>query len=538
MDIMNNMTVSTSKLTFSLIAIAALLIGGSGFVSQEAHATVPVFTAIHNTTTTTEVTFATAVNGTLRSDNWFVNGVVVTGVTNGTTPSASNIATTAILTGTATSLGFLNDTTTLKLTHAAIADGDTFVVTYSGAFGGANTGGNLHDGSKLQSAYGVAGHPMANGTVSTGVDQNEPNVVTAYTTGPKSIKISTSEPMANINATGATFTLVGANEVIGAVAAYNGTNFIFLTLQNPIDFRDTFTLSYTRGTTWITDATNTPLYADDQGRESHGNRLADFTGLVVTNYEGQLVDNCADCQSPEIRLVQIGVNSDSLIPVSTDNPIHINAEVGDVISYEITIDDNKGASNIPFVGLYTNFGASDFDNLFYTNNFDSGLDMSANYYEWNVRSDNVNYDGSGSLTINDPTLTVDNLTDSTTVTYSMTIKDSMESSQIWIDASDISGNYLKAALPITLEVSGPASLTFANDNQKLVSYFNESVLFAMVSQWTTMSSDDASNVEQLSSMLGIENQLPTWTTELASWVADDKIDVADMIVAVEYVINL
>ena len=38
MDIMNNMTVSTSKLTFSLIAIAALLVSGSAFLDQDAYA--------------------------------------------------------------------------------------------------------------------------------------------------------------------------------------------------------------------------------------------------------------------------------------------------------------------------------------------------------------------------------------------------------------------------------------------------------------------------------------------------------------------
>ena len=102
----------------------------------------------------------------------------------------------------------------------------------------------------------------------------------------------------------------------------------------------------------------------------------------------------------------------------------------------------------------------------------------------------------------------------------------------------MANNYAKSALPITLEVAGPPAITFASDDsQKVVSYFNESILMAIVSQWTATSSDDATNVEQLSSVLGIEDQLPTWTTSLASWVSDDKIDVADMIVAVEYVIN-
>ncbi len=120
----------------------------------------------------------------------------------------------------------------------------------------------------------------------------------------------------------------------------------------------------------------------------------------------------------------------------------------------------------------------------------------------------------------------------------MTINDSIESSQVWVDLGDLYSNYAKSALPITLEVAGPPAITFASDDsQQVVSYFNESILLAIVSQWTATSSDDATNVEQLSSVLGIEDQLPTWTTSLASWVSDDKIDVADMIVAVEYVIN-
>ena len=46
MDIMNNMTASTSKLTFSLIAISALLVSGSGFMMHDAYGlAAPEFTA-------------------------------------------------------------------------------------------------------------------------------------------------------------------------------------------------------------------------------------------------------------------------------------------------------------------------------------------------------------------------------------------------------------------------------------------------------------------------------------------------------------
>ena len=58
-------------------------------------------------------------------------------------------------------------------------------------------------------------------------------------------------------------------------------------------------------------------------------------------------------------------------------------------------------------------------------------------------------------------------------------------------------------------------------------------LTTIVSSWT-----DSSNSAQLSNALGIPDEsLPTWTSELATWVVDDSIDAADMIVAIEYLIN-
>ena len=78
-------------------------------------------------------------------------------------------------------------------------------------------------------------------------------------------------------------------------------------------------------------------------------------------------------------------------------------------------------------------------------------------------------------------------------------------------------------------------LTFASsDNQKVTSFFNESVLLAIIGAFDNTSD----NTSELSSALGIEDgALPSWTTQLASWAVEDKIDVADMVIAVEYVIN-
>ena len=120
----------------------------------------------------------------------------------------------------------------------------------------------------------------------------------------------------------------------------------------------------------------------------------------------------------------------------------------------------------------------------------------------------------------------------------MTINEHFNSSQVWIDAADANGNYIKTQLPISIGTAGEASLSFAsNGNQKVTSFFNENILLAIVSQWGT-SSDNTANTSELSSVLGIEDSaLPEWTTSLATWAADDKIDIADMVIAVEYVIN-
>ena len=45
-------------------------------------------------------------------------------------------------------------------------------------------------------------------------------------------------------------------------------------------------------------------------------------------------------------------------------------------------------------------------------------------------------------------------------------------------------------------------------------------------------------IEQLSEILGMPDEsLPAWSANLATWVAEDKIDSANLIVAVEYLIN-
>ena len=99
----------------------------------------------------------------------------------------------------------------------------------------------------------------------------------------------------------------------------------------------------------------------------------------------------------------------------------------------------------------------------------------------------------------------------------------------------LSAILFKVALPLTLEISGNEPLLFESKvNQKVLSFYNESILFDLVSDWTGSSQD----VSELTAILGIpDEQLLPWVTNLAIWVSEDKITVADMIVSIEHLIN-
>jgi len=590
---MNIMKVSSSKFTFSLIAFAALLLSGSGLMINDAYGfDAPEFTCNHINTTATHCTFDIAVNGTLAVHDWAIkltstqtasdsaSDFAISNIANSsstgiglTVPGTEDKAYSNAPTGITNGLGFLNGTD-FVLIHAAIPSDATYFVNYTnnantataaaaiaGGFGAIYSAGTTGDCSVAACAEGASTNKILKiGSNATAKDWMVPSASSAEVlkSNPKQIKILMSEAVGNINSTFADFQITttgGGNAAVPAtLTAGNGTNYIYVNLQNPVTPYDTLTIAYNPGLAsanvgvehWITDAIDSTRYASSGPAQSaewvlagHGNRLANFTAISVTNwipigFGGN--DDCYDCSAPTVTAVQVSLDGSTPVTVTNDNPVQINAGTGDTVSIMVTVADNVGADTMTFAGLYTNFGGAP-DNLYYSNNFDSFKQYSTNYYEWNARSDDTAFGNTDAITWDEATATV-NPDRTQTITYTMTINDSIESSQVWVDLGDLSNNYGKSALPITLEVAGPPAITFASDDsQKVVSYFNESILMAIVSQWTATSSDDATNVEQLSSVLGIEDQLPTWTTSLASWVSDDKIDVADMIVAVEYVIN-
>jgi hypothetical protein len=279
----------------------------------------------------------------------------------------------------------------------------------------------------------------------------------------------------------------------------------------------------------------------------------DFDGVSAAeeSTKKKSSSDCYDCKPPVLQSSHITILTNDYVVATGDSPLHITANVGDKISVTLKITDNKSVDTIPFAALYTNYQEKPSDmNLFYANNFDKWKHVSTSFYEWNVRADDVpyDYDGTVSWSDNTPTIVTDVITednyfminDDDTIEYFMipftfTMNDSMEQSTITAKIYDASGNRLHVTLPVTLETAGnePPDFDYAG-KQKVLGFYDESVLSEMISQW----SESESDTKQLSSLLGISDEsLLPWTSNLATWVAEGTIDSADLIIAIEYLIN-
>jgi hypothetical protein len=261
--------------------------------------------------------------------------------------------------------------------------------------------------------------------------------------------------------------------------------------------------------------------------------------------------DCYDCKPPVLQSSHITILTNDYVVATGDDPIHITANVGDKVTVILNVTDNKFVDTIPFAALYTNYQEKPSDmSAYYANNFDKWKHVSTSFYEWNIRADDVpyDYDGTVSWSDNTPTVVTGEITDENyfmindnnvleyfMMPFTFTMSNSMDESAISAKIYDAAGNRLHVTLPVTLQTAGNDPLNFDHmGKQKVLGFYDESVLSEMAETW----SESKSDAKQLSSLLGIsEESLPAWSTNLATWVADDKIDSANMIVAVEYLIN-
>jgi len=292
--------------------------------------------------------------------------------------------------------------------------------------------------------------------------------------------------------------------------------------------------------------------------------ISTFTISVTNTVEEKVKksSDCYDCEAPKLTKVEVHVSSSpfdyvwnfdqkSPYPMFGDDITPIVADPGDDVEIILELTDNRTLKRVYDSGAYTNFLTKPNDmNLFYANNFDEFGKVSTTFYEWHQTGDDLVYDYDDTVEWSEADVTIeesgefvkdgtaenlDALVGTFTISFNMKFLEPMQTSEVWVQATDRSGNFFKVALPLTLKVSGNEPLVFESKvNQKVLSFYDESMLYEVVSDWNGSSQD----VSELTTILGIpdEHLLP-WVANLAVWVSEDRITVADMIVAIEYLIN-
>ena len=405
------MKVSSSKFTFTLLAVAAMMVFGSGTLIQDSFAADPEFTAYHFNSTTTVVEFSEAVNGTMAIADWTIkytstgtagdvsSDVAISDVNNGTKPSAGDI--TASTSGSnIVGLGYMNDSTTMYLRHASIPTDATYYVNFTGNPLKIDVNGYMLREARVGSIeYTEASREHVEiGSNATAKDWAPPTPVSAKKTGQKTIEVTMSEPSLMYNATGPSFSLSGTTDsVVGSIIGPNATNILYLTTRNIIDpyVGQQIKLSYNTaggGATgtihWITDAVNSAQYGSNQQSEiGHGNQMINFTELVVATTAESVTDTVH--YIPHIHdEIMISVNSGPPINLNIHDGIisNILLNVGDTVDITVSVGDDDVVENISQVGLITNYDKRPSSmNEYYSTNFDDYNQVGLSVYEWYPR---------------------------------------------------------------------------------------------------------------------------------------------------------
>ena len=285
----------------------------------------------------------------------------------------------------------------------------------------------------------------------------------------------------------------------------------------------------------------------------------------------QLTGTCGETNkddpiNPTPRLIDeilVSVGPNKAIVTDTDHLPNIQIQKGDSITITLNAADDKGPllgshiyneqSDIESVSLYTNFGPRPSGmNLYHANHLNNNGEVSKTFYEWNADRENVIYDFTKSVTWHNPvvrTASFDTITDDSstpveeklTITFYSTWNEVMPKSEIIVKVVDSMMGYSTTTLPFTLQV-GDYDPSFedifgSNTDYRFVPLTIDSKVRESIQQWV----DPLSGMtdEKFVSSLGLHgDKLPGYVKYLAQWVVEDKIDLADLIIAVEYIINV
>ncbi len=282
-------------------------------------------------------------------------------------------------------------------------------------------------------------------------------------------------------------------------------------------------------------------------------RLAEFQGTnldctkVKTSHSNDKLFNLAPQLSDEMQ-VAVGLDAEYIIDRSDITTVStIVADPGDTVKVTLNIEDDDGADNIHNIALYTNFGERPADmNYYYASNFNEAGDVSKTLYQWNKLANDQPYDLTESVTWEEPTITT-NEDGTLTISFVTTWNEAMPESELVAEIMDADYGLTKVTLPFTLKV-GDYHETYEeifgiNSNYRIATSVAEPLVIAEINNWNMdtygeiRGEYDTSGIELLN-ILGLQgDSLPEWTKNLGQWVLDDQIDIAELIIALEYLSN-
>ena len=294
----------------------------------------------------------------------------------------------------------------------------------------------------------------------------------------------------------------------------------------------------------------------------HGDTVSVIGILPPTTSSGGSSDDLINPKPYLTDEILVSVGPNKAIVTQNDGISNIQIQKGDSITITLNVVDGGpihqtnhyyGQSDIESVSLYTNFGSRPAAmNLYHANHFTDDREVSKTFYEWNANRDNVVYDFTKSVTWHNPvvrTASFDTTSDDSNtpagnkliITFYSTWNEVIPKSEILVKVADAMMGHNIIALPFTLQV-GDYDPSFEdlfghNTDYKFVPLVIDSNVRESIHQWVDTFSGMTD--ERFVSSLGLDgDELPGYVKHLALWVVEDKIDLADLIIAVEYIINV
>ena len=316
-------------------------------------------------------------------------------------------------------------------------------------------------------------------------------------------------------------------------------------------------------------------YKGGQGISIHRTGLSTFCIEGAPNSYTTCIPNGTSSGSDDLINPKPYLTDEILVSVGPNKPIvtqsdgisNIQIQKGDNITITLNVADKgpaletntfSGQSEVESVSLYTNFGPRPNGmNLYYANHLNDQHETSKTFYEWYKYRDDVIYDFENTVSWAEAVVTTEDkftisITDTDTettsstegkltITFSATWDEVMPKSEIIVKVVDSDMGYSKTTLPFTLQV-GEYDQSYedvfgSNTNYRFVPLVSDIKVRESIEQWVDPFSGMTD--ERFVSSLGLHgDELPGYVKHLAQWVVEDKIDLADLIIAVEYIINV